>query len=68
MNGLQFAWVASVVAMGWFLPIGAIRMLAYRSGQVDHSLGMRNVAVLALALGGVATVCMIVLTVLIVTG
>lgn len=67
MDGLQFGWLASVVAMGWFLPIGVIRLLAHRSGQVDHTPGMRNVAVLALTLGAVATVCMIVLTILIVT-
>lgn len=59
------AWAVSLVAAGWFLPVGAWRMLAHRSGQVDHTPGMRMVAVLALGLGIVAVVSFLVLTVLI---
>lgn len=68
MGTLQFAWAASVVATAWFLAVGAIRMLAYRSGQVDHTPGMRNVAIMALSLGAVSAVCLVVFTVLIVVG
>lgn len=66
MTALQAAWMASVLAFGWFLTIGVIRMVAYRSGQVDHTRGMRNVAVLALSLAAVAAICMIILTFVIV--
>ncbi|GAA4686867.1 hypothetical protein [Nocardioides nanhaiensis] len=46
------------------LPVGAWRLLAYRSGQVDHTPGMRNVAYLALTLAGVGLVGLAVCVVL----
>ncbi len=66
MSGLGIAWSVSVVVFGWLLMVGVIRLLAYRSGQVDHDPGMRFVAVLALGLAAVAAATMLVLTILIV--
>jgi len=68
MGALEAAWAASVVATAWLLTVGMVRLVAHRSGQVDHTPGMRNVALLALSLGVLAAICMIVLTVLIARG
>ena len=65
MGSLEVAWTVSLVATGWFLAIGTIRMVAYRSGEVDHTPGMRFVARLALALGAVAALALIILTIVI---
>lgn len=66
MSTLYAAWAATLVTAAWLLPIGAIRMLAYRSGEVDHAPGMRNVALMALGLGAVALIACVVITVVIV--
>ena len=63
MTGAQTAWVVSLVVAGGLLPVGAIRMLVYRSGEIDHTPTMRRVAVFALVGGGVALVVWAVLTV-----
>lgn len=60
---LYAAWAAAMAATGWLLAIGAVRLLAYRSGEVDHTTGMRNVAILALALGGLSVAVLVGLTV-----
>lgn len=65
MGSLEVAWGISLVATGWFLAIGSIRMLAYRSGEVDHTPGMRFVAVLSLALGALSLAALIILTIVI---
>lgn len=65
MGPLEYALGVSVLATVWFLPIGAMRTLAYTSSDVDHSPGMRNIAYLALALGAVSAVTMVVLTILV---
>lgn len=67
MTSLFAAWAVSLVAAGWLLVTGAIRLLAYRSGGVDHSAGMRNVGLLALGIGGLLAVVWVVLTVVIAT-
>ncbi len=67
MSTLYAAWAATLVASGWLLGVGAIRLVAHRSGEVDHTRGMRNVAYLALGLGAVAAVSFVVLTVVITT-
>lgn len=66
MDPKYAAWAASLVATGWLLPMGVWRMLAYRSEQVDHTPGMRMVAILALGLGALAAACFIGLTIWIV--
>lgn len=62
MDALEIAWALSFIATAWFLPIGAIRMIAYVSGQVDHTPGMRRLAVATLATGAGAAVVMVSLT------
>lgn len=64
---LYAALAGTLIATGWLLPMGMIRMLAYRSGEVDHTPGMRNIAVLALALGCVAAVACLTLAVIVAT-
>jgi hypothetical protein len=54
MDTAQLVWGGSGIAAFLLLPVGAIRMIAYRSGQIDHTPTMRLVARLALGLGGVA--------------
>lgn len=56
-------WAASGVCAFLLLPVGAIRMVAYRSGEVDHTPALRSVALLALGLGTAALVVFAALTV-----
>lgn len=67
MTTLYAAWAVSLVASGWLLGVGAIRLIAHRSGEVDHTRGMRNVANLALGLGALSAVTFVVLTVVLTT-
>ena len=66
MDGLEIAWALSFIATAWFLPTGAIRMIAHASAQVDHTPGMRRLAVATLATGVVAAAVMVTLTVAVV--
>lgn len=62
MTTLQAAWGAALIASMWFVPVATIRVLAYRSGEVDHTKGMRTVAIIA-AVGAVISVgALVVLT------
>lgn len=54
MATAQALWAACGIAAFMLLPVGAFRMLAYMSGEVDHTPTMRTVARLALVVGGVA--------------
>ncbi|MBC9226499.1 hypothetical protein GL325_09215 [Aeromicrobium sp. 636] len=58
---LLAALAATLIGTAWMLPMGVIRTLAYRSGEVDHDRGMRNVVILALSLGCVFAVTSLVL-------
>lgn len=51
MGSVSILWAASGIAAFMLLPVGAIRLLAYRSGDVDHTPTMHMVALLALGLG-----------------
>ena len=62
MTAAEAVWAASLVTAVVALPVGAIRMLAYRSGGVDHTRGMYGVALLALGLGAVALVVLVGMT------
>ncbi len=67
MGTLEIVWGISVIVTFWFLPIGVIRMIAYASGQVDHTPGMRGLALATLGTGVVAAVAMVALTIAVVT-
>ena len=58
MSPLQVVWAASLVATLWALPLGYVRMLAYRSGEIDHTPTMRTSAWFALSLGLLGLVCL----------
>ncbi len=63
MDPWWYAWgVALIVTVG-ALPAAAIRTLAYRSGDIDHTRTMRTAAVFAVTLGLVGLVTWIGLTV-----
>lgn len=67
MSPLVASWIAAIVAAVWLLVVGAIRLLAYRSGT-DRTKGMRGVAVMALSLGAVAALIAVILSVVLVRG
>ncbi|MCK5891615.1 MAG: hypothetical protein P1U38_08775 [Aeromicrobium sp.] len=66
MDALEITWALSFIATAWFLPIGAIRMIAYASGDVDHTSGMRRLAVATLGTGLGAAIVLLALTLAIV--
>jgi len=51
MDGLSFAWAIALIVTAGTLPAGVLRTLAYRSGDVDHTPGMRMVATVVLTIG-----------------
>jgi hypothetical protein len=62
MSRAQLVWAVSGICALLLLPVGAIRLIAYRSGEVDHSPALRSVALLALGLGGAGLAVFVVLT------
>ncbi len=64
MSGLQIVWAASLLVVLGALPVGAYRMVAFRSGEVDHTRTMLVAAWVALGLGAAALVVLVVTTVL----
>lgn len=67
MTALEVVTVVAVIVTGMTLPAGVWRMAAYRSGQVDHTRGMRGVALLALGMGLAGAVTLVVCVVLLAT-
>jgi hypothetical protein len=63
MSPTQVLWAVTGIIAFMLLPVGAIRMIAYRSQEIDHTPTLRTVAVFALALGGGAFVVFILLSV-----
>jgi hypothetical protein len=47
-------WAVSLIVALGLLPVGLLRMVAYRSGEVDHTPPLRFVARLALGVGAAA--------------
>jgi hypothetical protein len=64
MSALQVAWGAALVVTVWALPMGVVRLLAYRSGETDHTPTMRTAALFALAVGLLGLGCLVVLSVM----
>lgn len=67
MDPLYVALGLSLMAALWFVPIGLIRLLAYRSGEIDHTEGMHNVARTILTLGLVCLAVSVIVGVLFLT-
>lgn len=65
MDTLVALWIACIVAAAWLLMVGAIRLLAHRSGT-DSTPGMAAVAGLAISLGLVAAAAAVLLGVMVV--
>ncbi|WGX96438.1 hypothetical protein [Nocardioides sp. L-11A] len=63
MDPVLFAWSVALIVTAGTLPAGVIRALAYRSGSVDHTPGMRTVALVVLGIGLVGLVCLVSLSV-----
>ena len=64
MSWMQIGWAIALIAAMWFVPVAAIRVMAYRSG-VDQTPGMRAVAVVASALAVTTVLALILFTLLI---
>lgn len=63
MSIAQVLWAVTGIIAFLLLPVGAIRMIAYRSREIDHTPTLRKVAVLALGLGGAAFALFVVLSI-----
>jgi hypothetical protein len=63
MSFPQVLWAVTGIMAFLLLPVGAIRMIAYRSREIDHTPTLRKVAVFALGLGGAAFVLFVVLSI-----
>jgi hypothetical protein len=63
MSALQVVWAVALIATLTMLPVGAVRMVIYKSGEVDHTPALRLVARLALGVGGVALAVLLLVTV-----
>lgn len=57
MDALTYAWTVALLVTACTLPVGIIRTLAYRSGEIDHTPTMRTVAILAMSLGLLGLLC-----------
>lgn len=69
MSVAGVVWAVSLIAALGLLPVGLLRLVAYRSGGVDHTAGLHLVARLALVVGGLALLVFVAVTVwLLVTG
>lgn len=64
MGWMQIGWGMALIAAMWFVPVAAIRVMAYRSG-VDATPGMRGVAITAATLAALSVLALVVLSALI---
>lgn len=66
MSGLEIAWGMSLIVTLGALPVGILRMVVYRSGEIDHTRTMLIAARFALYLGLAALACLVVLSIVLV--
>lgn len=64
MSTVAYLWMVALAATMWLVPYTVVRVVAYRSGEVDHTPGMRKVATFSAVLAVVAVGSLVVLTVL----
>ena len=67
MTPLQLAWAVSLLVTLTALPVGAVRMIAYRSGEIDHTQTLLIAASVALSIGVVALLALLVTSVMLLT-
>lgn len=60
MDTLLALWIVCITGAAWLLTVGAIRLLAHRSGT-DRTPGMAAVAGVSLTLGAIAAVAAVVI-------
>lgn len=63
MNPLQIVWIVTLLAALWFLPMGLVRVWAARRGATDYGSDMLNLGRAILAVGVVAALAFIGLSV-----
>ncbi len=63
MDGLNSAWVLSVLVMMVSLPMAAVRGYAYYSGERDHTRTMWIAMIVAVAATGIAVAAFLGLTI-----
>lgn len=66
MDVLTGAWMLSLLVAGVSAPMAIVRTYAYVSGELDHTRTMRIAMLVALGITGVALVCLLVLSVVLV--
>lgn len=67
MDPLYAVLGLSLLATLWFVPMGLFRLFAYRSGEIDHTEGMHNVARTILTIGLVCLAVTVVVAVMVLT-
>lgn len=68
MSGLQLAWALALLVTLTALPVGLVRMLAYRSGEIDHQGPLLAAALVGLGLGLLGLLALAVTSLLILLG
>jgi hypothetical protein len=63
VSSAQIVWAVSFLVLLTTLPVGVMRMVIYRSGDIDHTPTHRLVAWLALTIAGVAFAVLVATTV-----
>ncbi|HSE71534.1 MAG TPA: hypothetical protein VLA97_12310 [Nocardioidaceae bacterium] len=64
MSGLEMAWGLSLLITLTALPVGMVRLLAYRSGEIDHTRTLLVAAVVAMSIGVLAALVLAVTSLL----
>lgn len=66
MDTLTTWWVVALIVTAMALPVGIIRTVIYRTGDIDHTRTMRIAAAFALALGLLGLLALVALSLVIV--
>lgn len=66
MDTLEVLWGASLIVMVTALPMGLVRLVAYQSGQRDHTQTMLIAMLVALGTGLIGLVGLVVTSILLV--
>jgi hypothetical protein len=66
MDTLEVLWGASLIIMITALPMGLVRLVAYRSGETDHTQTMLIALLVALGTGLLGLVGLVITSVLLI--
>ena len=67
MDTIQVLWGASLIIMVTALPMGLVRLVAYQSGETDHTQTMFIALLVALGTGLLGLVGLVVTSILLIT-